>query len=1225
MTTFAFKSAAASLLAVAVLMGCDGDKTSSETEDTTLDDIWVHNTYIKAANAGAEDAFGGAMATDGELMVVAAKGEDSNQLTVTNGTTASEDDSSTDAGAAYLYRKSTTGWVQEAYLKAPEATTSFGSNVAVSGTVVAISGVASSNSQDKVYVFEQTSSTWAHTATLVAQNDTTGTGCFGAGLAVSGTTIAVGHACDDSNQSTITTNASNDDSAVSSGAVYVFTKASNVWSQQAYIKSKANQVGAAFGSSVALDGDTLVVGIPQLGITDAGTFTTDEAIANAITGITDGVDSDIGGIEIFQRTGTVWAFEALVSTQITQPSSYDPASGLLGTSVAIDGDTIVAGGTYDYLNYNAVLNASTLNGKGGHVLAYIGSGAAMVVQKTNNEWQMQAYLKATNIGQSDGFGASVAISGDTIVVGAPWEDSSVNVTKNGDGVAANDNNASAAGAAYLFTRENSTWTQKAYFKGPTNAANQNFGSSVAIIDSKTIAVSSPNENGNGKTVEQSKTISVSGSVSKSGAVSVFALGPNPGLDDIAPATQPSATAGTFKSADLPTSITFTCTDEGTNSQGCANTYYTLDGSTPSAGNGTTQTYTSGSVSLNANASTTVKVYSVDKNGNTETVKTFEYTLDNAAATTTSSLAAGTYASGQTVTLTCEDAVSDCVIYYTLDGSTPVVPTASADNTSTSSNTFVYSAPITLTETTTIKYFSVDAAGNVESTQTRVYTFGTDSDFTVQAVAGGAMTVLLQKDGSVKTWGSNTFGTMGHTPGTNGDVDDTTNAIYYNSTPTTISSLTDVVSIDAGYRFIVALKSDGTVWAWGRNENGELGHTAGTASDATLENSYGPYFGFGDVDGDGFEYYNTTPTQVAGLTGIIAISAGANHALALKSDGSVYAWGDNFSGQIGQNTSSDQYETATQVKDTAGTGTLANIIAIDAADNTSYAVAADGTLYAWGGNTNLQLGLGDNTNRLLPTVSSLTGVAKVKGGYQTGMALKTNGDVYAWGENANGQLGTGGSPTESSTPIQVTAVNSIVAIESDSGASFVLTSDGTAKSWGNNIVGHLGIGTVNNASSPTALTVGNTEFVSFDVGENFAIGLDANGAVYGWGSNFYGQLGHTPGSNGDTTSGDIYNLSGVAFDAAYTNAIAAPLDVTATNNAGDMTVSWTAVSGAASYDVYWATTPGVNQLNGTKVTGVTSGTDITGLTAGTYFVTVVAVTAEGANSVGSIETFVTLAP
>ncbi|MDX1474829.1 MAG: hypothetical protein R3309_11715, partial [Reinekea sp.] len=85
MTTFAFKSAAASLLAVAVLMGCDGDKTSSETEDTTLDDIWVHNTYIKAANAGAVDAFGGAMATDGELMVVAAKGEDSNQLTVTNG------------------------------------------------------------------------------------------------------------------------------------------------------------------------------------------------------------------------------------------------------------------------------------------------------------------------------------------------------------------------------------------------------------------------------------------------------------------------------------------------------------------------------------------------------------------------------------------------------------------------------------------------------------------------------------------------------------------------------------------------------------------------------------------------------------------------------------------------------------------------------------------------------------------------------------------------------------------------------------------------------------------------------------------------------------------------------------------------------------------------------------------------------------------------------------
>src|SRR5688572_14494123 len=188
------------------------------------------------------------------------------------------------------------------------------------------------------------------------------------------------------------------------------------------------------------------------------------------------------------------------------------------------------------------------------------------------------------------------------------------------------------------------------------------------------------------------------------------------------------------------------------------------------------------------------------------------------------------------------------------------------------------------------------------------------------------------------------------------------------------------SVSAGNTHSLALHADGTVRAWGDDSAGALGLDRSLAS--------------------------STPMIVNGLTGVVAVAAGDAHTLALKSDGTVWAWGDNVAGQLGDGTTTDR---STPVRVGAATG-FAAVVAVDAGTAHGLARKADGTVWAWGKNGLGQLGDGTRTTRLAPVAvgadSPVTGVAALAAGGDHALAVKGDGTVWAWGANADGQVGDG---------------------------------------------------------------------------------------------------------------------------------------------------------------------------------------------------------------------------
>ena len=329
---------------------------------------------------------------------------------------------------------------------------------------------------------------FARQAYLKASN--TGAGdYFGQSVAISGNTVVVGAIFEDSNATGINGNQSNN-LLVESGAAYVFVRNGNTWTQQAYLKASNTGASDEFGYSVAISGDTVVVGTVF-----------EDSNATGVNGNQgDNSAGASGAAYVFVRNGTTWSQQAYLKANNTG------AGDRFGESVSVSGDTIVVGA------YREDSNATGVDGDGSDNSA-VDSGGAYVFVRGGTNWAQQAYLKASNTGAGDYFGESVAVSGDTVVVGAEGEDSNATGV-NGN---ASDDSAAIAGAAYVFVREGTNWSQQAYLKASNTESADSFGFAVAISDD-TVLVGSLGEDSSAGGVNGNQN---NNNASGSGAAYVF--------------------------------------------------------------------------------------------------------------------------------------------------------------------------------------------------------------------------------------------------------------------------------------------------------------------------------------------------------------------------------------------------------------------------------------------------------------------------------------------------------------------------------------------------------------------------------------------------------------------------------------------------------------------------------------------------------------------------------
>ncbi|MBS1149990.1 MAG: Integrin alpha beta-propellor repeat protein [Myxococcaceae bacterium] len=404
--------------------------------------------YLKASNAEAGDTFGRvALSADGNTLAVGTFPE-SSSATGVDGNQA--DNSAPRSGAVYVFRRVTGAWIQEAYLKASNtgAGDSFGYSIALSGD---------------------------------------------------GSTLVVGAQLEDSSATGINGDEA-DDSALDSGAAYLFERVGGAWKQQAYLKASNTEPGDGFGFSVALstDGETVAVGA--------------SGEDSSATGINGNPASNTapasGAVYVFRRAFGGWAQEAYLKAANTQ------AGDNFGFTVALcaDGSDLAVAAPGEDSKATGINGDAADNGAPQ-------SGAVFLFHRAGG-WTQQAYLKASNTGSGDVFGISLSLAaeGSRLAVGAYGEDSSAT------GINGNpsDNSASQSGAAYVFRRSAAGWAQEAYLKASNTQQGDDFGFSLALSgDGSTLAIGAFGENSSATGVDGHQ---LNNDAPNSGAVYFFRRG-----------------------------------------------------------------------------------------------------------------------------------------------------------------------------------------------------------------------------------------------------------------------------------------------------------------------------------------------------------------------------------------------------------------------------------------------------------------------------------------------------------------------------------------------------------------------------------------------------------------------------------------------------------------------------------------------------------------------------
>ena len=367
-----------------------------------------------------------------------------------------------------------------------------------------------------------------------------------------------------------------------------------------------------------------------------------------------------------------------------------------------------------------------------------------------------------------------------------------------------------------------------------------------------------------------------------------------------------------------------------------------------------------------------------------------------------------------------------------------------------------------------RYFNQDNSGyETSDLWFRTYVIAAADPCWSQISTGGSHSVAIAPNGTLWSWGYNNYGQLG--------LGDTTTR----TAPTQIGTAINWQSVSCGGSHTLALKTDGTLWSWGYGSEGRLG----LGNDSTNRN---------------------IPIQVGTDTNWQSVSSGGSHTLALKTDGTLWSWGNNFYGQLGLGDTTNRYAPIQVGADT-------NWQSVSGGSWHALAIKSNGDLWLWGKNDFGQLGLGDNAQRNIPAqLVTATNWQSISAGNENTLAIQTGGTLWSWGYNSNSQLGLG-DINNRNIPTQVGTATNWQSVSSNLGLyRLAIKTDGTLWSWGSNNLGQLGLGDTMDRNTPVQVGTA-TNWQSVSCAAIHTVAVQTGGVLWSWGRNDYGQLGL-----GDTT-------------------------------------------------------------------------------------------------------------
>jgi alpha-tubulin suppressor-like RCC1 family protein len=321
--------------------------------------------------------------------------------------------------------------------------------------------------------------------------------------------------------------------------------------------------------------------------------------------------------------------------------------------------------------------------------------------------------------------------------------------------------------------------------------------------------------------------------------------------------------------------------------------------------------------------------------------------------------------------------------------------------------------------------------------------------------------------AIWSWGRNDSGELGD------------NTAVSKSSPVLVSGgFADWCRVNAGYQHVAGIRTNGTLWTWGNNFSGQLGDNTRVSTSSPV-------------------------SVVGGFTDWCQASGGRCHTLGLRQNGTIWAWGANTAGRLGDNT------TVSKSSPVSVVGEFSDWCQVSAGLDHSLAVRQNGSIWSWGCNGNGRLGDNTSVDKSSPVsvVGGFTDWCQASAGRAHSVAIRNNGTLWSWGYNAGGQLGIGTSGTSLTSPVSVVGgFTDWYHASAGNDHNLAVRTTGTLWAWGCNGSGRLGNNTTVASNSPVSVVGGFTDWCQASAGNAHSLGIRQNGTLWAWGCNGNGRLG-----------------------------------------------------------------------------------------------------------------------